>query len=472
MQINEILTESKQYLQEKKDLDDSNKRITETIKNDLAEFHKEIILGLNLLEEIEVVPSRIVGPDGRPASYRVVDTDTGDTVGSFADEEEARRVRNQERSARAAASARDNDADRNRQSGTDNRSQQPNNDQPNNDADRNRQRGTDSSETTRKRETMRQAFRRRYGQPFNLMRFFRARSLLFSLANTLGVAVTIEAMDLDGRLARSLGIDTDAGMATNHQDLLESYWRLAQAGRLVPGNIESMSEDELNAHIQRNIAMYEQILARSYAVVVAAFVPEMARMLYRGGRAIIKLIRWLRSARNIATGIAAGVGAALGAGIGGLVTGVITYIIGSAALWAAQLVLQRSGIADTVIEYILQYLYDRDRGQFAETVGISLDVLEEYGVGDTVAGIGANAAEVLGANELATNLRNVERDLMGDPRGRDEADRLSNILNPNNPEYQGAEDDSGSGTQPQAAPATPSATPNAPTARELNLLPN
>jgi hypothetical protein len=265
------------------------------------------------------------------------------------------------------------------------------------------------------------------------------------LAGAMGVTVDHTGLlsDYQG------GEDQPEGPATSLEETLDAAWQYAEAGFLynpdgltqeqMVERMNAMSSAELNAHIAQNHKMYEAYQLRAYGVVVAAYVPAILRTIlvagtgaargtYTGIKNIGKFIRALRSIRAATTMLVAGVGAVFGAGVGGIVTGLISFALGTAAIWLVEIILTRSGLGPSIIQYIVNTTFEWDMEQAAA------DSVHGYGVGDLLewAALGGDWAgratanlisDVPGTTELQRNLQDIRSELLHDPRAQSELER-------------------------------------------------
>jgi hypothetical protein len=297
------------------------------------------------------------------------------------------------------------------------------------DNDGNGSRRTPDADTPR--ETMRQGFLRRFRRAASPMAAFR-RGWMYSLAAAIGLTIDHE---------------------DRYEEQLQEYWLAAQAGELVafPNGKESLDDltlQEAEDHLQANTDRYEQIVARAYGLLAAAYygsiMTALIGPLWRGGKATVGIIRggrylrrfiqWAKGLRVAATAIAAGVGAAAGAGVGGIVTGLISFVLGSAAIWAVELVLTRTNAGPTVVAWIVNWTLREDIDGALEVYGMNVNdwsgrVLE-YAAdqGDVALNVVANAAADLTSDELQRDLRDARRELLANPRASEVDRRAANVL--------------------------------------------
>jgi len=476
MQVNEIFKESQQSKKDRLLIESINKSINKDIRKSLSsemyEFHKVIFESLSLSDRLNF-PLNEATATGRGDyvgfnyEYNANNPRAGITV-RFPDGRTTR-VRNRQeatqvsdewnqRNRAPAPRSSDNDggSDRSQTGDRENRS---------------RPRGP-------RHDAFRTQFRTAFNRPFNPLRSIRG-GLLGGFAVAMGVQLTNEAFDLDGRILRGLGIDVEEGAVNNVDTLLENYWIEAQAGTLIPlpKPWQEMSDTEQEDHLQRNRQLYENIVATVYGISMAAVAPFVIRAVVRivtnTSRGLRQFVRYLKASRNIITAAAAGAGAILGAGIGGIVSGLISFIISSAAIWMVQIALSRSDLADTVIAYIVIFLYKRDRENFIEGGDWTIPDIGER-VGDRTRNILRGGAEIVGADSLADQLENVRLNLLNDPRAdqetRDAASALSRdaVRSSDEPQEPDSQTDTGSSSSNSGSSPEPASTRSS---RDLGIVP-
>jgi len=411
MQINELLQPSKKSITEEKQLSEIRSKVTSSIMTEVKRLNAE----LSLLEDLDV--RQVDGGD-----WVVWDTESDKPAGAtrFTNPGDAEEARDGMRRSRTPAAGADNDRPR--------------------DSD------APSSNTRRMAPRYRAAFTR-YAR-VNQVLSFRKRltsSWTYMLAGAMGVTVDHTGLlsDYQG------GEDKPEGDATSLEETLDAAWQYAQAGFLynpdgltqeqMVERMNAMSSAELNEHIAQNHKMYEAYQLRAYGVVVAAYVPAILRTIlvagpgaargaYTGIKNIGKFIRALRSIRAATTVLVAGVGAVFGAGVGGIVTGLISFALGTAAIWLVEIVLTRSGLGPSIIQYIVNATFEWDMEQAAA------DSVHGYGVGDLLewAAMGGDwvgratanlISDVPGTTELRRNLQDVRSELLHDPKAQSELER-------------------------------------------------
>ena len=206
---------------------------------------------------------------------------------------------------------------------------------------------------------------------------------MYSLAAALGLTIEWGTGEAQG--------DDDNGIGQDFGDeVLDSWFRLGQAGRLVawsttkPGATgkDDLSPQELVQHMQANEEKYERMVETAYGAVASMYFIAIATALfgpawtitkgtYRVARkpgvalkkswgTIKKFIKHLRSIRTAFTAASTAAGALFGAGVGGIITGLMSFVLGSAAIWAVELVLKKTGAADALLEMIVYKFLEWD----------------------------------------------------------------------------------------------------------------
>lgn len=402
MQINEVVVKSAKVLKEEKRISDINRKL----RSDLIEGFKVLLKEALDIRQVQ-------------GGFEVFDNSTGQrTPGtviypSEGDAEEARdRVR-----ARVGGS--------NRPSDSTNRRTPPSLapvDVPPEDANR----------RSRNARIFSRGFKSRHGNPLNPFNAFR-RGWMYPLAAALGLTVEWQELGFG-------------------DEILLSWYKGAEAGRLVqfPDGINSLddfpSQNELEAHMLANQKKYEDMVARAYGVLCAAYYASIISLLLgpivrfsrtslklvfspvkatlQAGRALRNFFRHLRSMRNASALVAAAVGAAAGAGVGGIVTGLVSLILGSAAIWLVELAITRSGVGEAILEYIVNWTLQKDIEGGLELLGVSVPV-------DTVLiWIGSSAdanltsvAANVSNQQLRQNLQDVRRNVLDNPQASAEDKR-------------------------------------------------
>ena len=421
MQINEVLQPSKKSILEEKQLRESRSKVKLSILTEVKRLNAE----LSLLEDLDV--RQVDGGD-----WMVWDTETNRAAGStrFTNPGDAEEARDSMRRSRSPS---------------------PNNDSSDDDNDNRR------SNTRRMAPRYHAAFTR-YARANQILSFRRrlTESWTYFLAGAMGVTV-----DHTGLLSDYQGGEDQpgAGDARSLEETLDAAWNYAQAGQLynpdglnrdqMRERMNAMSEQERNAHIAANHKKYEAYQLRAYGVVVAAYMSAIflqvlvsaraaggavgaakgaAQGAWTGVKNIGKFIRALRSIRTASTILMAGVGAVFGAGVGGIVTGLISFALGTAAIWLVEIVLTRSGLGPSIIQYIVNTTFEWDMERAAESSvhGYGVGDLLQWAAagGDYVARATADAiSDVPGTTEVQRNLRSIHSELLHDPRAQSELER-------------------------------------------------
>ena len=441
MQINEILQPSKKSITEEKQLREVRSKVNSSILTEVKRLNAE----LSLLEDLDV--RQVDGGD-----WMVWDTETDSAAGAtrFTNPGDAEEARDNMRRSRAPGADADNDRPRDSDSDSD----------------------SDTSSSNRRRMAPRYyAAFTRYARANRILSFRRrlTESWTYFLAGAMGVTVDHTGLlsDYQG------GEDQPEGAAESLEETLDVAWEYAQAGQLYnPDNLtqeqmrermNAMSETEINEHIAANHRKYEAYQLRAYGVVVAAYMsaiffqvlvaaPGAARGAYTGIKNVGKFIRALRTLRTASTMLVAGVGAVFGAGVGGIVTGLISFALGTAAIWLVELILTRSNLGPSIIQYIVNKTFEWDMERAAESSvhGYGVGDLLQWAAlgGDYVARATADAiSDVPDTTEVQRNLRDIRSELLHDPRAQSELERTVDY-------FPGLEQDASSTTGSNTATTT------------------
>ena len=276
---------------------------------------------------------------------------------------------------------------------------------------------------------------------------------MYSLAGALGLTI-------EWGTGEAQGADPENGIGQDFGDeVLDSWFRLGQAGRLVawsttkPGatSKNDLSREELVQHMRANEEKYERMVETAYGAVASMYFVAIATALfgpawtitkgtYRVARkpgvalkkswgAIKKFIKYLRSVRTAFTAASTAAGAIFGAGVGGIVTGLMSFILGSAAIWAVELVLKKTGAADALLEMIVY--------KFLEWDIAMADSILPWTPGDVLVGAGrltdqmvnsvADAADI-DANSELNNIRDIQNQILTNPNTDSETASSVNAL--------------------------------------------
>lgn len=276
---------------------------------------------------------------------------------------------------------------------------------------------------------------------------------MWSLAGALGLTI-------EWGTGESQGADPENGIGQDFGDeVLDSWFRLGNAGRLVawsttkPGatSKNDLSPQELVQHMRANEEKYERMVEIAYGAVASMYFVAIATALlgpawtitkgtYRVVRkpgvalrkswgAIKKFIRYLRSVRTAFTAASTAAGALFGAGVGGIVTGLMSFILGSAAIWAVELVLKKTGAADALLEMLVYKFLEWDLAM--------ADSILPWTPGDALVGAGrltdqminsvADGADI-DANSDLNAIRDVQNQILTNPNTDSETAASVNAL--------------------------------------------
>jgi hypothetical protein len=401
MQVNEIVVKSKKVLKEEKRISDINS----TLRSNLIEGFKVLLKEALDIRQVQ-------------GGFEVFDNSTGQrTPGtviypSEGDAEEARdRVR-----ARVGGSTRP--------SNSNNRRTPPSLAPVDVPPENTNRRSLNARIASR-------AFKARHGNPLNPFNAFR-RGWMYPLAAALGLTVEWQELGFG-------------------DEVLESWYKAAEAGRLLrfPEGINSLddfSPEELNAHMLANEAKYEDMVGYAYGVLCAAYyasiftallgpvktivktgksglqtsykiVTSPIKSAIQGKQVLRKFFRHLRTMRNASAVVAAAVGAAAGAGVGGIVTGLVSLILGTTAIWIVELAITRSGLGESILEYIANWTLKQDMEGGLAVMGVNIDpglVLEWIGTkaDGNLTSVAANVSD----QQLRQNLQDVRRNVLKNPQ--------------------------------------------------------
>ena len=171
--------------------------------------------------------------------------------------------------------------------------------------------------------------------------------------------------------------------------------------------------------------------------------PKVA--LQKSWSAIGKFIRYCKSIRNVFSAASTAAVGVFTAGVGGIVAGIVSFIVGTAAIWAVEIILKRTGAADAALEWLVFKLLVLDV-KMADTIlpWPPTDIMIEMGQrADQLFNYGADAAG-LNANDEANVIRDAQRLILTNPATDEQTKLAVNALNPA----------SGSGTTPPVIPTT------------------
>jgi len=153
--------------------------------------------------------------------------------------------------------------------------------------------------------------------------------------------------------------------------------------------------------------------------------------LQKSWAAIGKFVRFCKSIRNV---FAAASTAAVGvftAGVGGIVAGIVSFILGTAAIWAVEIILKRTGAADAALEWLVFKLLVLDV-KMADTIlpWPPTDIIIGMGQrADQLLNQGADAAG-LNADDEANVIRDAQRLILANPATDAETKRAVQALVP------------------------------------------
>lgn len=439
MQINEIVVKSEKTLKEEKLISDINRKLRSNLVEGFKVLMKEALDIRRVQDGFEVFDNST----GQRAPGTIIYPNEGDA-------EEAR-----DRIRARAGSSRPNDTNR----------RTPPSLAPVDTPPPERQ--------SRNSRIFSRAFKSRHGNPLNPFNAFR-RGWMYPLAAALGLTVEWQELGFGDQV-------------------LDSWYRAAEAGRLVrfPDGINSLddfpSEAELISHLEANQRKYEDMIARAYGVICAAYyaaiIPPLLgpivafstttlklvfrpiRSVIQAGQALRKFFRYLRTMRNASTIVAAAVGAAAGAGVGGIVTGLVSLILGTAAIWLVELAITRSGLGESILEYIVNWTLQKDIEGGLQLLNVNVEagtVLRWIGsTADAgLSSVGANVSD----QQVRQNLQDVRRNVLTNPQasaedrraiqGFDFGDSDSSSNNQSAPQS-GSPATSSGGTGSSTAPAAP-----------------
>lgn len=304
----------------------------------------------------------------------------------------------------------------------------------------------------RERERQRQADRnsplaRRFRQLSSPRQAFMS-TWTYTVAAALGI--NLEIHDIQGAIIRALGIENSDAISGqgDFESLLDFYYTKALVGQLAPSTRDAdrteedfyaLDEEEIERIQEVNFQIYGRILSTAFGVYlavhyfaicsflgVAPVTGTLRSVLVRATRGRVpaapsrfifrpkNVKAFFRALRASWTGIAAAAGAIAGAGIGGLATGAITFLITTAAFWLIERILVSSGVAETVIEGLVNLVLAADKTVYLSWVD---DVVEFTGGTATIWAQeqGAQVAKALGAPEIANAINTAREYFMNDP---------------------------------------------------------
>ena len=279
------------------------------------------------------------------------------------------------------------------------------NDRPDNDEGRNSRRSGKNARFAKAH--FRSAF---VNGPISVKVAFR-RTWLFSLGAALAVSVDWGTSDSETDDPNSQDLGTDFG------DTTVLYWyQMAEKGTLHhfsntkagAESYEDLTAEETTEHALANEEKYKRMIALAYGSVCSLYyvsiitalmgpVVKIAKGTVRAGVVplnfirnpkatarvgaanVRKFIKFARRYRNIFTAASAAAGAIGGAGVGGIVTGLLSFILGTAALWAVEYVLTRSGAASKLLEWMVYKMLEADYNNEDILGFISTDFIADIG---------------------------------------------------------------------------------------------
>jgi len=426
MQINELVAySSKEKLTEEKLLeeinDSSSRMLSENMTAMFKEFNRSLKIDSSLLKEAiakgrgDYVGFNYEYNPSNPRNITVKFPDGRSTIVSS--REEAAQVSDEwnQRNRAAAGAASNND-------------QQSDSDNTNNNRSNQRRQDSEIARKFKRLKSPRSAFMQTW-------------------TYALAAAINIDINDIDGRIFSALGIEQpeDADSVQGFDQVLEMYYNLALIGQLssrtrdrsrTEEEFNALGQDEIDRIQEINFQVYGRIVSTAFGVylithyvAICAFfginpvtgiikIPvSVAKGLYKGGGFVLNPRKWRKLTsvlRASWSGIAAAAGAVAGAGIGGLATGAITFLVTTAAFWIVEKVLISTGLAQSVVQGLVNLVLIADRKWYTSWVD---DVVQFTG------GAGAiwvqeqesQVASALGADELANSLLNLRSEVLNDP---------------------------------------------------------
>ena len=277
------------------------------------------------------------------------------------------------------------------------------------------------------------------GGKFGWMRQGVKKWWMWSLAGALGLTVEWGTGEAQG--------DDDNGIGQDFGDeVLASWYRLANAGRLVawsttkPGatSKDDLSQQELVSHMRANEEKYEYMVEVAYGAIASLYFVAIATALFgpawtitkgsyrvvrkpgvalrKSWGAIKKFIKYLRNARTAFTAAAGAAGAIFGAGVGGIVTALMSFVLGTAAIWAVELVLKRTGAADALLEMLVYKMLELDIAM--------ADSILPWTPGEVLVGAGQRMDQMVNsvadsagidANSELNNIRDAQNEILTNP---------------------------------------------------------
>jgi hypothetical protein len=206
--------------------------------------------------------------------------------------------------------------------------------------------------------------------------------------------------------------------------------------------------------MQANEAKYERMVEIAYGAVASMYFVAIATALFgpawtitkgtyrvvrkpgvalrKSWGAIKKFIKYLRSVRTAFTAASTAAGALFGAGVGGIVTGLMSFILGSAAIWAVELVLKKTGAADALLEMLVYKFLEWDLAM--------ADSILPWTPGDVLVGAGRGMDQMINsvadgadidANSDLNAIRDVQNQILTNPNTDSEtADAMQALAEP------------------------------------------
>jgi hypothetical protein len=182
---------------------------------------------------------------------------------------------------------------------------------------------------------------------------------------------------------------------------------------------------------------------------VATFARNPKVQLQKVWPAIKKFIRYCKSIRNVFSAASTAAVGVFTAGVGGVVAGIVSFIVGTAAIWAVEIILKKTGAADAALEWLVFKLLVLDV-KMADTIlpWPPTDIIISMGQrADQLLNQGADAAG-LNANDEANIIRDAQRLILANPATDVETERAVRALVPADA------NGSGSGTTPPVTTTT------------------
>ena len=278
--------------------------------------------------------------------------------------------------------------------------------------------------------------------------WFRAswsKSWMYAAAAAIGLTVEWGTGESEGGTGTNLDIGQNFG-----DNVLASWWRMGQAGRLLPWDTikegatsrADLTQAELDQHMAANEKEYEKRVEIAYGFVCATYFAAITFALFgpvftvvkvgstgaykvvrnpgvtlkKSWNALKKFINYLRKFRTTFTAASTAAGAAFGAGIGGIITGLVSFLLGTAAIWVVELVLTKSGAADAVLEWLVYKMLELDQNNAGAILGWDpSDVIISAGrITDELID-GAADASGLDADTELNNIRDIQNQVLTNP---------------------------------------------------------